>query len=309
LQLLVQPDDAIAPILNAIKSATKSIALTIFRFDRKELEKALEAAVARGVSVHALIAHTNAAGEKPLRKLELNLLAAGVTVSRTADDLVRYHNKMIIVDESVLYVLGYNFTRLDMEGSRSFGIITKNRKLIQEALKLFTADSMRQPYVAGYDSFVVSPDNARRTLSAFIKKAQKELLIYDPKLSDPAMIRLLLERAKAGVDVRILGRLAKKGAVLKAQKLPKRRLHVRAIVRDGRRAFIGSQSLRKLELDSRREVGVIIREPKIVKQICGVFEEDWSQTDLASEAAKAAKAAAKAESKDESKAEAAAAMK
>jgi phosphatidylserine/phosphatidylglycerophosphate/cardiolipin synthase-like enzyme len=181
--------------------------------------------------------------------------------------------------------------------------VTKNRKLTQEALKLFNADSSRQPYVPGSDSLVVSPDNARRTLGAFIKKAQKELLIYDPKLSDPAMIRLLLERAKAGVDVRILGRLAKKGANLKAQSLPKRRLHVRAMIRDGRRAFIGSQSLRKLELDSRREVGIVIREPKIVKQLCCIFEEDWSHTDLAIMAAKAAKA----DRKDEAKAEAAAA--
>ena len=33
------------------------------------------------------------------------------------------------------------------------------------------------------------------------------------------------------------------------------RLHVRAIVRDRKAAFVGSQSLRKLELDKRREVG------------------------------------------------------
>src|SRR5262245_59922440 len=129
------------PIMSAIKGATKSLAVTIVRFHRKEIEKALAAAVARGVAVHALIAHTNATGEKPLRKLELALLAAGVTVSRTGDDLVRYHNKVIVVDDAELYVLGFNFTRLDIEGSRSFGVVTKNRKLTQEALKLFTADA------------------------------------------------------------------------------------------------------------------------------------------------------------------------
>ncbi len=36
------------------------------------------------------------------------------------------------------------------------------------------------------------------------------------------------------------------------------RLHVRAIIRDGKRAFVGSQSLRKVELDKRREIGVLI---------------------------------------------------
>ena len=39
------------------------------------------------------------------------------------------------------------------------------------------------------------------------------------------------------------------------------RLHVRAIIRDGTRAFVGSQSLRKEELDSRREVGSARHQP------------------------------------------------
>jgi cardiolipin synthase len=77
--------------------------------------------------VQALIASTNRAGEKSLRKLELRLLAAGVTVSRTADDLVRYHDKLMIIDRSTLYLMAFNLTHVDIYHSRSFGIITKNR--------------------------------------------------------------------------------------------------------------------------------------------------------------------------------------
>ena len=54
-----------------------------------------------------------------------------------------------------------------------------------------------------------------------------------------------------------------------------------AIVRDGVRAFVGSQSLRKVELDARREVGVIVRDPKVTRRIAAVFEADWALTDLA----------------------------
>ena len=54
-------------------------------------------------------------------------------------------------------------------------------------------------------------------------------------------------------------------------------LHVRAIVRDGRRAFIGSQSLRKLELDERREVGIIVRDRKVVRKVEKVFNDDWKR--------------------------------
>ena len=130
MKLIVQPDAGIAPIVTAIKQAKKSIDILIFRLDRFEIARALAAAVARGVRVRALTAHTNRGGTKSLRKLEMSLLEAGVTVSRTADDLVRYHGKMMIVDSKILHVYGFNFTGLDIAKSRSFGVISKNRKLV-----------------------------------------------------------------------------------------------------------------------------------------------------------------------------------
>ena len=116
---------------------------------------------------------------------------------------------------------------------------------MQEALKLFKADDTRQPYVAGCDRFVVSPENARERLAAFISGARKQLLIYDPQVTDDAMLRLITQRINAGVDVRIIGKVEAKWKI-KGEKYPGKRLHVRAIIRDGRRAFLGSQSLRRL---------------------------------------------------------------
>src|SRR5205809_762485 len=80
LKLLIQPGSGVAPLVKAIQQARSSVEIVIFRFDRREIENALVAAVGRGVSVHALIAHTNRGGEKHLRELEMRLLAAGVTV-------------------------------------------------------------------------------------------------------------------------------------------------------------------------------------------------------------------------------------
>jgi cardiolipin synthase A/B len=276
LKLLIQPEDGIAPLLLGIKRAKESIAIVIFRFDRADLEAGLKAAVGRGVSVSALIAYANRGGEKNLRKLEMRLLAAGVNVSRTADDLVRYHDKLMIIDGQVLYLLSFNFTHLDIDHSRGFGIVTRKTKLVQEALKLFEADTARKPYVAGMDTFVVSPVNARKQLTAFIQKARKELLVYDPKITDAEMLRALGERTKKGVEIRVIGAVGRKGHLLNPRALVGLRLHTRTIIRDRREAFVGSQSLRHAELDSRREVGVIVREAKTVNGLVKTFELDWS---------------------------------
>jgi len=210
MKLIVQPDAGVAPVVSAIKQAKKWVDILIFRLDRGEIARALGEAVARGVRVRALTAHQNRGGTKSLRKLEMQLLEAGVTVSRTADDLVRYHGKMVIVDNRILHVYGFNFTGLDIEKSRSFGVVTKNEKLVNEATKLFTADFDRQPYTPGNDRFVVSPENAREVLARFVGAARKQLLIYDPKVSDDAMLKIITERIKAGVDVRVIGKVESK---------------------------------------------------------------------------------------------------
>jgi phosphatidylserine/phosphatidylglycerophosphate/cardiolipin synthase-like enzyme len=278
LELTVQPADGSKPILAAIEKAREALDIVIFRFDLKPVEKAIEAAVKRGVAVRALIAHTNSGGDKRLRQLELRMLNAGVTVTRTADDLARYHGKMLLVDREELHVYGFNLTSLDIK-SRSLGLIVRERRFVQEALRLFESDVLRQEFEPSFDGFVVSPENAREQLATFIKRARKTLVIWDPKLSDPQMLRLLAQRAKMGVDIRVIGKVAKRGAAIRAQKSPLR-LHVRAAVRDGSEAFIGSQSLRALELDGRREVGLFCREPKVVKAIADLFEADWAETEM-----------------------------
>jgi cardiolipin synthase len=277
MKLIIQPDDGLVPLLHAVKQAKQTIDIVIFRFDRLELERAIAAAVTRGVVVRALIAHTNRGGEKNLRKLEMRLLEAGVTVARTSDDLTRYHGKMMIVDET-LYVLGFNFTALDIDRSRSFGIASSDKRLVAEARRLFEADTTRQPYEPSHDRFVVSPESARNLLIDFIKAAKKELVVYNPKISDRLVVKALQERIKAGVEIKVIGKVDKRLATVETRKLTDIRLHVRAIVRDGCAAFVGSQSLRKLELDGRREVGVIVTDSRIAKKIRAVFESDWTES-------------------------------
>jgi phosphatidylserine/phosphatidylglycerophosphate/cardiolipin synthase-like enzyme len=93
------------------------------------------------------------------------------------------------------------------------------------------------------------------------------------------MLKLLHDRVKSGVDVRVIGKVAKSGQSLAHEKYPGTNLHARVIIRDHRDAFLGSQSLRKLELDKRREVGILVKHAAIVTELVQTFEEDWAQTD------------------------------
>jgi cardiolipin synthase len=283
MKLLVQPDDGVRPLVKAIGAAKHVIQIIIFRLEQREIEQALANAVSRGISVQALIAYTNRSGEESLRRLETRLLAGGITVARTANDLARYHGKLMIVDRRELYVLAFNLTHSDIEHSRSFGIITKKPNLVREAVHLFESDFKRHPYEPETENLVVSPVNARKLLARFIAGTKKELFIYDPKVSDLEMVRLLERRAVAGVDIRVIGRLTRNIAGVTACKLAQTRLHTRTMIRDRRIAFVGSQSLRAVELDARREVGVIFREPKVVARLRQTFADDWALAEQATE--------------------------
>lgn len=284
MELLIQPGSGTGALIEAIDRARRSVDIVIFRFDSFDVEQAMERALSRGVMVHALIAFTNRGGEKNLRKLETRLLGRGITVSRTADDLVRYHGKMLIIDRSLLLLLAFNFTHLDIDQSRSFGLITRDRELVREAVRLFEADSLRQPYSEGSERFLVSPVNARERLEKFIAGAHKQLLIYDVDIADRKMLAQLRQRVAAGVDVRIVGSASGRGPALAVRPLADLRLHARAMVRDRRDVFLGSQSLRPLELDARREIGAIVHSPKLAAAVARQFEADWKHAEAAAEA-------------------------
>ena len=280
MDLIVQPDDGIDPLIKAITRARKTIDIVIFRFDIDAIEEALTAAVGRGVVVRALVAHTNRGGESKLRKLESRLLKAGVTLSRTANDMVRYHGKLLTVDRKQAFVLGFNYTHQDIERSRSLGLVTRNPRIVADLMRVIDADHNRVDLEIKTSRLVVSPENSRQSLERFIRKAKQELLIYDVGVTDDKMIAIIKERAEAGVKVRVLGNVEQKWVNevpwrVKAFKTMK--LHVRCIIRDRETAFVGSQSLRKLELDQRREVGMITKDRRTVKQMALVFDGDWKK--------------------------------
>ena len=276
--LITQPDDGVAPLIKAIARAKKHADIVIFRFDIREIEEALTAAVKRGVVVRALIAHTNRGGETKLRKLESRLLEAGATLSRTADDMVRYHGKLLVTDRQKAFVLGFNYTRQDVAKSRSFGLVTRNPQIVRDILNVIDADHNRVDTKITTTRVVVSPENARERLAGFIGRARRELLIYDGGLTDDKIIALLKQKAESGVKIKVLGAVENKWAgelAWRVRAFKTMKLHVRCIVRDRQAAFVGSQSLRKLELDHRREVGLITKDRRTVGQITRVFDADW----------------------------------
>ena len=88
----------------------------------------------------------------------------------------------------------------------------------------------------------------------------------------------LLKAVRGRRRIKVLGCVEKKWAnelAWRVRGFSTMRLHVRCLVRDRQAAFVGSQRLRKLELDSRRAVGLITKDRRTVNKLAAVFDKDW----------------------------------
>ena len=104
---------------------------------------------------------------------------------------------------------------------------------------------------------IVGPDRARAQLTALLEGARRSIQIIDHKLDDPAIGFLLRSQKAAGVEVQVLG-AGQLGGLLP---------HGKLILVDGHTAAFGSMALGALSLDFRREVSVIVNDPRCVRKL------------------------------------------
>ena len=173
-----------------------------------------------------------------------------------------------------------------MHYARDFGLLIKDQEITQELNRLFDADWHAEEFKPKALPLVISPYNSREKLIELLSSAKHSIRIMDAKVEDQQVMGILLRKASRGVDVRVISRDTFYDEVVQnfhVKKLARFKLHAKCIVVDGTYFFVGSQNLRQVSLDSRREVGVIVEDPAMARRIERVFDEDWtSATEMAS---------------------------
>ena len=196
-------------------------------------------------------------------------------MARTSNDLTRYHDKYILIDRRVLYVLSFNFTHLDIDHSRGFGIETTRADLGPRGRQALPS-RLHEVEVHAEDR------NVRRQPGE-----RPEGTRHVPEESQDATADLRPQRSRTRACFgywtggeggrRDQGhRLGDWTRPTRGARLTAHRLHTRTIIRDRGQAFVGSQSLRAAELDLRRELGLIVQDAKAVNTLIETFESDWA---------------------------------
>ena len=264
-RIILAPAERRPAVLSLIESARERLALSLFRCDDEAVLDALAAAVRRGVRVRALLTARAKNSKQHLKELHRFLKALGAEVRRYDDRVVRYHAKYFIADDGPALITSLNPTHKCFEATCDFLVVSGDGEVVTGLARLFDADweGIRyEPSTLPDHRLIVGPEQARRRFADLFDQATRRIRLIDPKISDPAMLHLLKDRATAGVSVevrseRVLGSLASHGKLLMI---------------DDSAAVIGSVSLSTLSLEFRRELALVIRDRRALTAL----EQFWA---------------------------------
>ncbi len=289
ISLIVQPGDSFFPIVRAIDRADRSINLTVFRMDDPIIQRALLEARQRGVRIRVLISSSARGWAEKNRKLLKDAKETGISTKEPAGDSkrARYHYKVMTIDDKEALVFTFNPTRENLHYTRDFGIEVYNPVVTTEINRLFDADWNDIPFEPSNDSpLLVSPFNSRRKMETLLGNAKDSIQIADAKVEDPAIVRLLVEKAKSGIPVHVLGD-EEHGSDLPSEidfrTVLRYKLHAKCTIIDGVTAVIGSMNLRTESLDRRRELCITVDDADVVRALTAIFESDWERKVAASD--------------------------
>ena len=324
----VQPDDGIQPVIDFISSAKKSVDISIYRIDSDftPLADALATTAARGVPVRISISRQLVGQPNPPQGnsqqivVQQQLQAKGIQVELSRPEFHYGHEKCIIVDagtpDARAMIADWNLqasyfgpNQYGPVGARGMAVLNTDPQDVATIAAYFNANwPPYAPYpVSTRSTLVWSPSgieyspvgNSVAALTQFIQGAKERLDIYAEYIQDDAfLIPMVIDRAKAGVEVRILansdGQSPDMVSKLRAAGIQVRFdpifdgntstpmfIHTKTMFADvgsaDQVAFFGSQNTFINESpEAILELGALVKNPTTIEQAHTYFDADWA---------------------------------
>jgi cardiolipin synthase A/B len=256
--------------------------------------RALEEAANRGLDVRVMLEpHPFRGGTSPAKTLD-TLAASGIKTQFTNPSFSLTHEKGLIIDGSIVYIMTSNFSRSALGGSsgyrnREYGVIDTIQQDVQATEEIFMADWNHTNAQFNDPNLVVSPINSRNDFTTLINSARSTLLIEAEEMNDSDIEQALANAAQRGVQVEVIlpaansssgdsnsqGIATIKQSGVQVREDPQLYMHAKIIVVDNKVAFVGSENISAQSLDQNRELGIIVSDPSALKRIQTTFQYDW----------------------------------
>ena len=284
--LSVLPDAGEAPFVDRLQTATKSIRVYGYLMGYGGILDTLTAKAKAGIDVRVIL---DGVSQRDVNeKYRVVLEAAGAKFQWSDPKFSNMHAKVLVIDGIEALISTGNYSRSYMLKERNYLARITDVEDVRDLVALFDADWTHTAPDLSCTRLIVAPENAQSRLVALVNSATKSIEIESMQFSEREVKEAVYARQAAGVTVRVIlanptwidANLAI-GKELAARGIPTKWLgapsvHVKAMVIDGVRAYLGSENFSWTSLSKNREVGVFLTEPPAIAAMDATFEKDWS---------------------------------
>ncbi|MDD3793490.1 MAG: phosphatidylserine/phosphatidylglycerophosphate/cardiolipin synthase family protein [Candidatus Gracilibacteria bacterium] len=277
--------DLLDEIVKKIENSKEKIYIEVYMFTENRIKTALIKAKKRGIDVKVILEKdpymAYSINDKTYNELKKNTIE--VVWSNTKNYSLN-HSKMIIIDDEIILSTG-NLTYSTFTQNRDFFVFIKDKKILLDFLKIFDYDFNGIKNYVENENIVISPNNSRIKIEKLFENAKNEIKIYMQYLNDEEMNQKLLKlKEKDNLKIQIIidetainnettKNLQNKGIEIK--KLPKYKMHSKAILIDNETIFIGSVNFSNYSLDKNRELGILTNDKQIIIDFLDRFKTDF----------------------------------
>jgi len=286
IQLKVTPNNGVLKkIISRINKAKIRIYIEVYMFTNKDIISSVLKAKKRWVDIKVILE------KNPYKIPNINNKTYNVFIKNKIDvvwsnskNYSLNHSKMILIDNKII-LSTWNLTHSTFIKNKDLFLFINDEKLLTN-LELIFINDFRWIKTWEYNSnLVLSPNYSRKKLETLILSSRKEIKMYFPYIKDTNLEDLIIKKAKENIQIEIIvwkdffnkykeivNKL--KNAWIKINYLKKYTLHSKSILVDNTFLFIWSINFSYYSLDKNREIWLILKNKRIIKDFLKIFNNN-----------------------------------
>jgi len=286
IQLKVTPNNGVLKkIISRINKAKIRIYIEVYMFTNKDIISSVLKAKKRWVDIKVILE------KNPYKIPNINNKTYNVFIKNKIDvvwsnskNYSLNHSKMILIDNKII-LSTWNLTHSTFIKNKDLFLFINDEKLLTN-LELIFINDFRWIKTWEYNSnLVLSPNYSRKKLETLILSSRKEIKMYFPYIKDTNLEDLIIKKAKENIQIEIIvwkdffNKYKEivnkfKNAWIKINYLKKYTLHSKAILVDNTFLFIWSINFSYYSLDKNREIWLILKNKRIIKDFLKIFNNN-----------------------------------
>lgn len=283
--LLISPYDTQGDIFDLLAATKYTLKMRFYQITDKETHQLLRNLSQLGVDVDLIVENsTYGNNTKDFEKLQTALRGKSIEI-RTDEHLGTnfMHAKAMLIDDEKFMISSANLTYPSFRNNREYRFISSHSGVAQSLVTIFGKDWIGEAILSGdiAEHLLVCPVNCRSKIEQALAGATTSIDIEAQYIEDRSIVGLL-ENKSEHLEVRlVVGEYQSDGRLENLSTWAKifddLYLHAKNILIDDTVLIMWSMNLSTNALDNNREFGIIIDDPRLIKQFKGQFERDWEK--------------------------------